>query len=486
MTKKIQHILLLQPNYAIFGKRTWKLMPYNLGILHACLRDRYQVTLIDANFEELSPADLQARLKKLQPDVVGITSFSTEYTAEVRDHARLIKEALPRTITILGGVLPSIWIEKIIDDPHVDYFLMGEGEYRFPTLLDAIAQGGPIPKDLCGVAYRGPAPVIQPPSYFIDDLDRVPFPDYGNLDFLGYANLINKYSAQIIPRQYPFACVSTSRGCPYQCIFCAAALQSGKKVRMRSSQNVLAEIDQLVAQYGVREIIFLDDHFLHDLDRARGIMRGILARGDGLTWKCCNLSIWSVKDDILELMKKSGSYQITFSIESGNAHVVRNLIKKPINLTRSREIIQQARDLDFEIITNFIIGTPGESWAQIRESLHYAETLAADVINIHIATPLPKTELMNICIREGLLKSEDDVSGYTVSAIQTDEFTGLDLQILRAYEWDRINFTDPARGKRVGRIYGLTEEETARWRIETRRSLGATVGWQERFGADPE
>lgn len=475
--------MLLQPNYGIFGKRTWNLLPYNLGILNACIKDKYTVTITDANFDELSAEDFKNKLLQERPDVIGLTSFSTEYTKEVLYHAQLIKEVLPNCITILGGVLPSIWVEKIINDPNIDYFLMGEGEYRFPALLDALASGAPIPDTLCGIAYRGNPNVLRPPTYFIDDLDSIPFPDYGNLDFAKYANYLNKYSAQIIPRQFPFACVSTSRGCPYKCVFCAAALQSGKKVRMRSSQNVLAEIDLLVKQHGVREIIFLDDHFLHDLNRARDIMNGLIERAYDLTWKCCNLSIWSVKDDILELMKKSGSYQATFSIESGNEYVLKHLIKKPVNLAKSKEIIHQAKTLGFEIITNFIIGTPGETWDQIRESLHYAEQLDADVINIHIATPLPKTELMELCIREGLLKSEDDLSGYTVAAINTEEFSGLDLQILRAFEWDRINFTDPERGKKVGQIYGLTEAETKEWRISTRKNLGATVGWKERFGS---
>lgn len=482
MTKRISTIMLLQPNYSIFGKRTWKLIPYNLGILSACLKDKYDVYIYDHNFDNTNISDFHSKLTDLNPDVVGITSFSTEYIEEIRYFSKEIKKVLPKSIVVLGGIVPTVWINKIIDNTNIDYFIMGEGEYRLPALLDALNSGINYPKNICGIAFRDSNNnnVIHYPTYYIDDLDCIPFPDYGNLNFFRYGNYSVKYSS-LIPRQFPFATTITSRGCPYKCIFCAASTVSGKKVRMRSSGNVIEEIDMLVTKYGVREIIFSDDHFLHNINRAREIINGIIKREYNITWKCANLAVWSLKEDILELMRQSGSYQITLSIESGNQYVVNKLIKKPVNLEKAKERINLAKSMGFEIIVNFIIGTPGETWDQIRESLKYAEDIDVDVINIHIATPLPKTELMEICLREGLLDSEDDYSGYTKSQIETKEFTGFELQILRAFEWDRINFKSQQKIMKVASIYGLSEVEVENWRKETRLNLGATSRWKERF-----
>src|SRR5208337_3282219 len=100
-----------------------------------------------------------------------------------------------------------------------------------------------------------------------------------------------KYAPSLLPRNYPFAVTITTRGCPYKCIFCAGRTVSGRKVRFRSAQNVLAEIDILYDR-GIREIIFLDDHFLADRKRAVEIMKGLLDRNYNLTWKCVNVTVW--------------------------------------------------------------------------------------------------------------------------------------------------------------------------------------------------
>jgi hypothetical protein len=173
-------------------------------------------------------------------------------------------------------------------------------------------------------------------------------------------------------------------------------------------------------------------------------------------------------------MVRSGCNQITLSIESGDGDVLKRLIRKPVDLDKARQIAADAKAFGMEVVSNFVIGTPGETWEQIRRTFKYAETLDIDMVNFHIAPPLPKTELMRICIEHGLLKSEDDVAGYTVGAINTPEFTGTELQILRAFEWDRINFATPEKTAAIGRIEGLSLAEVEAWRINTRRSLGNT------------
>lgn len=472
-------LLLLQPNYGILGKRTWRLIPYNLGILQAVLGSQYETEIYDPNYENLSEKDIRTKIREFSPDVVGITSFSTEYIKEVQFHAALIKDELHTVLVILGGVYPTVLPEQAIADPNIDYCVLGEGEERFPKLLAAIKQNTGL-SEINGVAYKLHGQyVIQPVTDFITELDEVPFPDYYPLNSNKYGNSITKYSHTLIPRQAPAAVTISSRGCPYQCVFCAGHTVSGRKVRMRSAQNILKEIDHLYKHEGIREIIFLDDHFLYSKKRAVEIMEGLIARSYDLTWKCVNVAIFSLSEELLQMMKESGCYQLTVSIESGDQFVLNKIIRKPVNLEKAIDMVEHALKMGFEVISNFVFGFPGETWEQIRRTIKFAEDLNITMVNFHIATPLPKTRLMATCIEQGLVNSMDELLGYTQAVISTSEFTGMELQILRAFEWDRINFKSQARCEVIARIEGISLEEVESWRIRTRRNLGSTVNWQD-------
>ena len=476
--KKYSKIMLMQPNYSILGKRSWSMAPYGLAILNSCIKSKYDVYMYDPNFEDITEEKIRKHIYDIKPDIIGITSFSSEYKKEIDYYSALIKEVLPDALVIVGGALPTVMIDKMIDNSNIDYFVMGEGEYRLLELLDALNDSNSQLHKIDGIAFKNKdATVINHPTYFIENLDNISFPDYGNLDFSAYGNYKLKYANGLIPRQYPFATTITSRGCPFKCTFCAAKTVSGTKVRMRSAENILSEIDMLCLNHSIKEVIFLDDHFLFSRKRAVDIMQGIIERDYGITWKCANVAVFSLTDQILDLMRKSGSYQLTLSIESGDQFVLKNLIKKPVDLKMAEEVVRQAKSMGFEVISNFVFGFPGETWEQIRRTIAYAESLDLDIVNFHIATPLPKTELMEICIKEGLLESEDDITGYTHGVIATSEFSKIELQILRSFEWDRINFKNQRDIENIARLEGITVDEVEDWRKRTRRGLGSTVNW---------
>lgn len=477
MTKnRIKKVLLTQPNYLWFNGRAWKMHPYSLGILNACIKDFYKTELLDPTFEDLTGKEVVTYLKKSAPDVICISTISTESIKNVEYMTSIIKKNLPDTIIIIGGVLPTLVLDIAMKDKNVDYWIIGEGEFRLLNLLNELNKPTPDLSSIDGLAYyKDGVPKINPPKGYIEDLDSIPFADYGNIDFMDYSNRLIKYSLQLVPRKFPYAVTMTSRGCPYRCVFCSGPKYSGRKVRMRSAKNVLKEIDELYKK-GIREIVFLDDHFLFDRKRAIAIMEGLIKRNYDLFWKCCNLTIFRLDEELLDMMKKSGCYQITVSIESGNQYVVNNIIKKPIDLKKVPGILDMTKKKGFEVIANFVIGFPHETWEQIRDSISFAEKLNVDLVNFHIATPLPKTELMDICINEGYLPKDFianlDKLGYSQGVISTKEFTPQELQILRAFEWDWINFSSKERKKTIARMQGITMDELEQWRKETRRNLG--------------
>jgi radical SAM superfamily enzyme YgiQ (UPF0313 family) len=158
-TRRLERVMLVQPNVSWSGKRTWKLIPYNLGLLNASLKQAgYESWIFDPNLDNLPEEAVREEFRQMQPDVVGITTFSTEYLQEPRLISRLAKEELPEATVILGGQLPTVWLERAAEDPHVDYFVLGEGEYRLGRLLETLKTGADL-SGLDGLAYGSPAVV---------------------------------------------------------------------------------------------------------------------------------------------------------------------------------------------------------------------------------------------------------------------------------------------------------------------------------------
>jgi radical SAM superfamily enzyme YgiQ (UPF0313 family) len=476
---KIEKILLTQPNYAWFSKRTWLFPPYTLCLLKAVINQQAQVNVFDPNFNNLDENNVRKYLRALKPDLVGVSSISTEYFNVTYHMTALIRECLPEALIVLGGVIPTVMIEEAMKDKNVDYWIMGEGEHSFPMLIEYLSKNTGNLAEISGLAYWQNDIAVVNKVKFIADLDTVPLPDYSGIigaALNDYGHVRFKYVPGLLASQYPMAVTVTSRGCPYRCIFCAGKTVSGAKMRFRSADNVLKEISVLYNQ-GIREVNILDDHFLADRTRAVKIMNGILQNFKGLTWKCSNITAWLLDKEILKLMRRSGCSHLTISIESGNQEVLNKIIKKPIRLDTIPQTINLAKDIGFDVIANFVFGFPGETWEQIRETCRYAENLNVDIVNFHIATPLPKTELMAICRRQKLLPPDyleniSNYSGYGKGLITTREFTPFELEVLRSFEWDRINFSSLERKKTIARMNGITMQELEDWRMNTRRNLG--------------
>ena len=209
-------------------------------------------------------------------------------------------------------------------------------------------------------------------------------------------------------------------------------------------------------------------------------MNGLKERKYDLEWKCANLTAFLLDEELLDLMKESGCYRIISSVESGNQHVVKNIVKKPVDLKKMSQTLEMVKQKGFESCVNFVFGFPDETWDQIRDTCDYAGQIEADLVNFHIATPLPNTELMDTCIERGHLSPDANENfgniGYSKGLISTEEFNPNMLQILRAFEWDRINFRTEERKRAVAKINSITLDELEDWRKSTLERLGIRKG----------
>jgi len=237
---------------------------------------------------------------------------------------------------------------------------------------------------------------------------------------------------------------------------------------MRSPENIIKEIEFLIKNYGIKSIIFDDDNLLIDKDRAKKLFQLMIEKKFNLKWNIITLAIYKLDESLIDLMKKSGCEYVNISIESGVERVLNNIIHKPLNLDHAMKMMKKLREAEIDTAANFIIGFPGETWSEIRQTLKFAEKFNAHYTKIFIATPLPNTELYNIAKEKGYLKNFDiNKHLWTDGFIETEEFRTQDLKILRAYEWDRINFTDPVKKKNIARMMDISEERLDKIRKET-------------------
>ena len=181
MVKKIKNILLTQPNYAWLSKRTWRFPPYTLCLLKAALEDRYNTLVFDPNFRNLSVYETVQTLKQFKPDLIVVSSASTEYYSVAQRMIAILRKSFPDAIIVFGGVIPTVMIEETMKDDDIDYWIMGEGEYSFPTLIDRLQEVPQDLKDISGLAYMiNGKPNVNSMS-FIDDLDKLKYQDYSDI-----------------------------------------------------------------------------------------------------------------------------------------------------------------------------------------------------------------------------------------------------------------------------------------------------------------
>lgn len=472
-------ILLMVPNYSWFGKRSWNTLPFAIPILAAILK-KYDFEIIDCNINNYSEEEVAEILKKKDAELILVSTISYDYNRTYHKLAEIIKQVKPDCISMWGGVYVTTCVEHVMEDQNIDIAMMGHAEERLEKLVDDILNH----REECierteGIAYRKNGEVIINPLLSnVADVKEMVRPDYEKTDIKKYIEKEESVATNYVNESRKhFANVLTSYGCPYNCIFCASRSISGRKVVVRPADDVMDEIDFLVRDCGIELLNIMDDNILFDKDRAKYIFSELVRREYNIEIRIDNLAIWHLDKEILELMKSAGVTRMGVSVESGCDRVLHKIIRKPLKLEIVKPIRELCREIGILVTGNFMIGLPGETWDEIRESLKFAEYCDFDLISIHIATPLPKTDLYTYAIEYGALSKDfsffdDSHFGMGVGYLETDEFTPRELETLRAYEWDRINFSTKEKRQRACEVLELSEVELKDFRKQTRINCG--------------
>jgi radical SAM superfamily enzyme YgiQ (UPF0313 family) len=293
---------------------------------------------------------------------------------------------------------------------------------------------------------------------FIRDLNDLPLPLHHLLPW-------EKYRAPSIRGPYTF--IVPSRGCPAGCTFCIKHVSYQYSVRVRSPENVVAEL-QLLWDLGLRNVHMYADLFTANREQVMGICEGMIRAGLNFTWTC-NSRVDYVDPEMLQMMSKAGCWLISWGIESANEQI-RKHVRKGTSEEKIARALQWSKDAGIMNWGYFILGLPGETEETIRETIEFAKELPLDLALFHIAAPYPGTPFFFEVVENGWFRP-----GTTWEEVDMDESTVLDypgLPAERIEYWARRAFREWAL--RPGPMWTFVKSMNSWQALKS----AVNVGWQ--------
>jgi anaerobic magnesium-protoporphyrin IX monomethyl ester cyclase len=404
------NVLLIHPS-SYFKKRilneiTMPDMPLGLAYIAAILElANYNVKIVDLNVIKTKD-DLKSAVTGMHFDIAGFTSTTSNILNCYRT-IRVIKKLLPSVITVLGGWHASgIPVQTLQECADLDIVVKGEGEETMKELVGAIEQH----KDLAtiqGVVYRNPSGQIieNPDRPLIPNLDDLPFPARHLLPMDDYKKRGFNTSGVYFKTDRYISGIVTSRGCTGQCIFCADHTIYKHRCRMRSPENVVAEIKHAMEEFKVSIFFFQDAHFTQSPTRAKKICELIIKENLQILW-ACSARVDTVNKELLQLMKQAGCARIGYGIETGSPKMLK-IMNKHVKFKQMRDAIKWTKEAGMISFIYLVYGVPGENATDIHMTRQLLMELKPDFVNQTIAIPYPGTKLREIAIEQGLIKNDD-------------------------------------------------------------------------------
>lgn len=383
---------------SILSHRVQGLPPLGICYIATFLNSKgYRAGLLDFYIRSVSMKDLLNSMNRDKPGIIGISTTTETYKSGMR-LAGVIKQLSPSATVVMGGCHVTFEYEEALSSGNVDYAVRGEGEITFYELCNYLLRGEGDLKNINGISYMQDGRVVSNPAReFICDLDSLPFPDRSLFD-------LDKYS-------YP-ASISTSRGCPGRCIFCAAAALSGGRYRIRSAESIVDEIEYLVS-LGYDHIHFIDDTMTAHRKRLNEIIELIISRGLSISW-AGESRVDGINKEMLKKMYASGCRGLQFGVEAGNQEMLDSL-KKNITLEQVRNVFGWCAEIGIRPSSCLIIGQPFDTESSIRDTINIGlelQSLGAQIV-FSISTPYPGTYMYNHAEELGLRITDHDTDNYT-------------------------------------------------------------------------
>lgn len=347
----------------------------------------------------IDDAELVKKAREISPDVIGVSGFTAQHP-RIIEIVKSLKMAFPGLPVVLGGIHASSLPDQLMSSCPADYLLCGESDKTFVKLVECLFKNDlSAMREIDGIGFRdGDDLVIKPKRGVIPDLDLLPLPARELLPNDIYIR--NNISMPVI----------TSRGCPYQCVFCCVSLTQGHRWRSRTPKNVADEIELIVKTWGYKVISFFDDAFNIDPERVIEICKEIVSRKLGINILVpSSLMIKHITRDTLYWLKKAGCIAISLPFEHSDEQIRNTIINKGLTLEKFDEVLKWCNEIGLLALVNFVIGLPGETEQSLISLKEYVRDnyFKMDAVAIYIGTPFPGTAFYDECLAKGYLVEPD-------------------------------------------------------------------------------
>jgi anaerobic magnesium-protoporphyrin IX monomethyl ester cyclase len=337
-------------------------------------------------------ADIADDIRREAPGLIGV-SLTTRQWLRARDLLGGLRR-VSNVPAIVGGLHPTFSPEDVLRHAGIDYVCMGEGEEAMLELVEALEAGIPVDdghiKNIW--AKGGTRPILR---NRIEPLDSVPF-----------------MARDMLDERWGVRHISTQRGCPFPCTYCAARMydklyassDTTSYGRRRSHANVLAELSDIRAQGPLNYIIFLDDTFTINHPWVREFCK-VYQRDFKIPFSL-HARVETVNEIMLHELAAAGCYHIVYGVESGSARVRREIMKRSATNQRFRDVFRWTKEAGIMATANYIIGTPGETRAEMAETIALHHELQPMDFGFFVFYPYPGTDLFQTCQAKGYLPDD--------------------------------------------------------------------------------
>lgn len=361
------NILLIHPRCKT-EEISHRQIPLGLCYIASYIRNDNNIIIFD---EPIEKRNLSHVIRQFKPDIIGIT-FTTQSAYRAY---QLVKKYHKNALCIAGGIHATFRPKEALINGF-DLVVMGEGELTFKEIIDSIKKKKSM-NCISGIAYlKNKKMIINKSRKYISNLDSIPFPSW---------DLVNM-------QKYEHGAIITSRGCPYDCAYCASKKYCNKIFRHRSVKNVFEELKILVENYNQKLIHFCDDTFTIKHRFVKEFCKLIIKNKIKFEWSILS-RVDTINNDfqMLKLLKKAGCKLIIYGIEAGSETIL-NKINKNIKINQIKNSLNLTRKAGINIKTTWIVGLPG-NYKEQEKSIELMKSLKPNQITIHLCVPYPGTDL---------------------------------------------------------------------------------------------
>ncbi|MFW9898132.1 MAG: B12-binding domain-containing radical SAM protein [Candidatus Thorarchaeota archaeon] len=432
-------IALINPKPVLGEKEQFygqKWPPLGIILLGTILKEQgHQIRLLDQASNGFSFDDVLNWIKKVDPEVIGITTFTVGFLSSIKI-SQMVKKWNSNVKIVLGHYHPTICAENILKKYNhlVDYCVRGENEYILSNLINYLENDpNREPTNILGISYLFNGKIKHNPDCPINkNLDDLPFPDRSLLNIQYRQNL-----AGIELMDSKLATTFFTRGCPYGCAYCAVAKFSNRRYRSKSPERLVEEFSYLASQ-GYSEIAFVDDNFSLNLKNVLKFCKLLRKENLDINWHA-EMRVDKVTREFFEQMASAGCKSISFGIESANQRIL-DYYNKNITPDQSLSAIKMAKKakIDF-IIGLFMVGAPNETISECQNTIQFAMNSGVDFFFLNVVEAWPGIPMWDDLVSKGLINEDKNweasirVMDFTHTEVQRNIILGLIRQAYRKF-----------------------------------------------------